>query len=71
MRLNDEERALLDELASEFGGRSGAIKRGLQLLATEHRRSRALERFIDEWAAKSGPPNPHGVAAMRERYFDG
>ena len=69
MRLNDEERALLDELASEFGGRSGAIKQGIQMLAQEHRRRRALERFMDEWSAESGAPDPDGVAAMRERFF--
>ena len=69
VRLNDEERALLDELASEFGGRSGAIKQGIQMLAQEHRRRRALESFMDEWSAESGAPDPDGVAAMRERFF--
>ena len=70
VRLNDEERALLDEFASEFGGRSGAIKQGIQMLAQEHRRRRcALESFIDEWSAESGAPDPDGVAAMRERFF--
>ncbi len=69
VRLNDEERALLDEFASEFGGRSGAIKQGIQLLAQEHHRRRALESFMDEWSAESGTPDPDGVAAMRERFF--
>ena len=69
MRLNDEERALLDELASEFGGRSGAIKQGIQMLAQEHRRRRALDRFMDVWVSETGPADPDGVAAMRERFF--
>ena len=69
VRLNDEERALLDELASEFGGRSGAIKQGIQMLAQEHRRRRALDRFMDDWVSETGPADPDGVAAMRERFF--
>ena len=32
VRLDDEDRALLDELASEFGGRQAAIKQGLVIL---------------------------------------
>ena len=69
VRLDDEDRALLDELASEFGGRSAAIKQGLVMLAEEHRRRRALADFMAEWVAESGPPDPDGVAAMRERHF--
>ncbi len=63
------DRELLDELASEFGGRSAAIKQGLVMLAEEHRRRRALADFMAEWVAESGPPGPDGVAAMRERHF--
>ena len=70
VRLNDEERALLDEVASEFGGRSGAIKQGIAMLAQEHRRRRALDRFMDDWVSETGPADPDGVAAMRDRFFD-
>lgn len=59
------------ETTSLSGGRLGAIKQRLQLLACKHRRRRALERFMNEWTAESGPPDPEGVAAMRERYFTG
>ena len=69
VRLDDEERALLDEIAPEFGGRSAAIKQGIAMLADEHRRRRALEAFMEEWSAESGPPDPDGVAAMSERFF--
>lgn len=69
VRLNDEERALLDELAAEFGGRSGAIKHGLCMLAQERDRRRAMSAFVDAWSAESGPPDPEGVAAMRKRFF--
>ena len=64
VRLNDEERALLDELASEFGGWSGAIKQGIAMLAQEHRRRRALDRFKDDWVAETGPA---GVVRLVQR----
>ncbi len=69
VRFNAAELALLNELAAEFGGRSTAIKQGLRLLAQERRRQLALRSFMAEWAEHSGPPDPDGVAAMRERYF--
>lgn len=69
VRLNDDERVLLDELAAEFGGRSGAIKHGLCLLAQERDRERAMADFMEAWSAESGPPDPAGVAAMRKRFF--
>ena len=71
IRLNDEEMSMLDEVAAECGGRSGALKQGLVLLVQDRRRRRGLERFLAEWVEESGPPNPDGVAAMRERYFSG
>jgi len=69
VRIDDEDRALLGEIAPEFGGRSAAIKQAIAMLADEHRRRRALEAFMEEWSAESGPPDPDGVAAMSERFF--
>lgn len=69
VRLDDEDRALLNEIAPEFGGRSAAIKQAIAMLADEHRRRRALEAFMEEWSAESGPPDPDGVVAMSERFF--
>ena len=69
VQLDDEERAILAELESEFGVCTDAIKQGLLLLVDRHRRRRALDEFMDEWIAESGPPDPEGVAEMRERYF--
>ena len=69
VRFNEAELALLNELASEFGGRSTAIKQGLRLLAQQRSRQLALRSCMAEWAEHSGPPDPDGVAAMRERYF--
>ena len=39
VRLSDEERELLSELADEYGSQTGAIRRGLLLLAREGSRS--------------------------------
>ncbi len=69
VRLDAEDQTLLDEIAPEFGGRSAAIKQGIAMLAEDHRRRRALDAFMEEWSAESGPPDPDGVAAMSERYF--
>ena len=69
VRLSDEELSMLDEVAAECGGRSGALRRGLQLLVEEHRRRCALDRFLADWSEESGPPDPDGVEAMIERYF--
>ena len=69
VRISDDERALLDEVADECGGRSSALKEGLLLLVAERRRHKALDMFVDEWEAMSGPADPDGVEAMIERYF--
>ena len=60
---------MLDDLTREFGSQSGAIKQGLRVLSDQRRRQRALQGFMDEWAAESGQPDPDGVAEMAERYF--
>ena len=70
VRLSDEERELLAELADVYGGQSGAIRQGIQLLAQQNRRQQALREFLDDWAQESGTPDPEEVAAMRHRYFN-
>ena len=69
VRLDIADRTLLDEIAPEFGGRSAAIKQAIAMLAEDHRRRRALDAFMEEWSAESGPPDPDDVAAMSERHF--
>lgn len=56
IRLSDEERVLLEELAEEYGSRTGAIRQGIVLLACESRRRRALREFLIGWAEEEGPP---------------
>ncbi|MCY4195273.1 MAG: hypothetical protein OXF04_13445 [bacterium] len=69
VRLGDQERELLAELAEEYGGQSGAIRRGIHLLAQQKRQREAIREFLDEWAEESGTPDSEDVAAMRRRYF--
>ena len=69
IRLSNEERALLAELAQEYGGQSGAVRQGLRLLALECGRRKALREFLNEWAEEAGPSDPEEVEAMRRRYF--
>lgn len=69
VRLSDEERELLSELAGEYGSQTGAIRRGLLLLARESGQRKALREFLRDWAEEAGPPDPEEVAAMHDRYF--
>ena len=69
VRLSDDERELLSELAEEYGSQTGAIREGLLLLARENNRRKALREFLREWADEEGLPDPEDVAAMRSRFF--
>ena len=68
VRLDDEDEALLDMLAPEYGGRSSAIRQALRNLATDRQRQNALRSFLDEWDAEAGPIDDNDVAAMADRY---
>ncbi|MCP3937248.1 MAG: hypothetical protein GY708_17995 [Actinomycetia bacterium] len=68
VRLDDEDEALLDMLAPEFGGRSSAIRQALRNLAADRHRQDALRSFLTEWDAEQGPTNEDEIAAMANRY---
>ena len=68
IRLDDEDEALLDMLAPQYGGRSSAIRQALRHLAADRRRQEALNSFVAEWDAHEGPIDEQDVAAMTERY---
>ena len=68
VRLNAEDREILDELAPLFGGKSNAIRHALRSLAADRRRQLALESFLDAWNAEEGPVDEEAVAAMARRY---
>jgi predicted transcriptional regulator len=68
VRLDDEDEALLDMLAPEYGGRSSAIRQALRNLAADRRRQDALRSFLAEWDAEAGPTDDEDIAAMADRY---
>ncbi len=68
VRLDDEDEALLDMLAPEYGGRSSAIRQALRTLAADRKRRNALNAFLAEWDTEEGPIDEEAVAAMAERY---
>ena len=68
VRLDDEDRALLDMLAPEYGGRSSAIRQALRKLAADRQRQEALTSFLTEWERDEGPIDEAQVAEMADRY---
>lgn len=68
VRLDDEDEALLDMLAPEYGGRSSAIRQALRNLAADRKRRDALNAFLAHWEAEQGPINEDDIAAMADRY---
>lgn len=68
VRLDDEDEALLDMLAPEFGGRSSAIRQALRNLAADRRRQNALRSFLAEWDQEDYPIDEDDIAGMAERY---
>ena len=68
VRLDDEDEALLDMLAPEYGGRSSAIRQALRNLAADRKRHSALRSFLVAWDNEDGPIDEEDVAVMAERY---
>ncbi len=68
VRLDDEDEALLDLLAPEYGGRSSAIRHALRTLAADRLRQEALSSFVAGWDAEEGAVDDDDIAAMAERY---
>ena len=68
VRLDGEDEQFLETLASEFGGRDGAIRHALRLLAADRQRKEALNAFLEAWNAEAGPLDEEAVAAMARRF---
>lgn len=68
VRLDDEDEAILELLAAEYGGRSSVIRQALRSLAAERQRQDALRSFLDEWAVDGQPISDKEVASMVERF---
>ena len=68
VRLDDDDEELLDLIAAEHGGRSGAIRVAIRSLAADRRRRELLATFLDEWDAEAGPVDDADVEAMIARF---
>ena len=68
VRLNVEDRQILDMLAPLFGGKSNAIRQALRSLAAQRVRRLSLDSFLEGWEAEAGPVDEEAVAAMARRY---
>ena len=68
VRLDDEDEALLDMLAPEYGGRSSAIRAALRNLGADRRRQDALRSFLADWDAQAGPIDDDDIAVTANRY---
>jgi Arc/MetJ-type ribon-helix-helix transcriptional regulator len=68
VRLDEEDEALLDMLAPDYGGRSSAIRHALRALAADRRRQAALRSFLEDWDAEDGPVDEQDITAMVDRY---
>ncbi|MCP4960624.1 MAG: hypothetical protein GY925_15315 [Actinomycetia bacterium] len=68
VRLDDEDEALLDMLAPEYGGRSSAIRQALRNLAADRKRQSALRSFLAAWDNEEDPIDEEDVAVMAKRY---
>ncbi len=64
----DEDEALLDMLAPEYGGRSSAIRQALRNLAADRKRQSLLSSFLAEWDSEEGPIGEEDVKVIAERY---
>ena len=67
VRLDTEDRQLLERLAPEFGGKTATVREALQRLAADQDRKEALSAFLAEWAAEDGPATEEEVSAMAKR----
>jgi predicted transcriptional regulator len=68
IRLDEDDEALLDMLAPEYGGRSSAMRQALRNLAADRRRHDALSAFVADWDLHEGPIDDADIAAMADRY---
>ncbi|MFV0318582.1 MAG: hypothetical protein ACK5O2_16670 [Microthrixaceae bacterium] len=68
VRLDDDDRRILDRLAQDYGGRSSAIRHAIRRLAADQQRREALGALLEAWDADLGTVDEADVAAMADRY---
>jgi Arc/MetJ-type ribon-helix-helix transcriptional regulator len=68
VRLDPEEEEMLDRLAEIHGGRSGALRAGLRLLAANTAGQAALAGLLAEWELEDGPVDRAAADRMIDEY---
>ena len=68
IRLDDDDRRVLDALAERHGGRSAAMRKGLRLLQAEDQRRAVLAELVAEWEVESGRFTEAELNAVAARY---
>lgn len=68
VRLDAEDRAILDKAAERYGSRSAALRAALRFLDEDRKRREAMREFLEMVEAEDGPVDPAEVERMREFY---
>ena len=68
IRLNAEDKRILDKLTLELGSKTNAIRQALRMLAADRARRDAFNAFVKVWNSEDGPVDPDGVAALAKRH---
>ena len=67
VRLDDEQRQLLERLAPKFGGQAATIREALQRLAADQDRQESFDAFLQAWEEEDGPLSNEEIAAVAKR----
>ena len=67
VRLEKEERQILERLAPKFGGKTATIHEALERLAADHDRKVAFDAFMKAWDEAEGPLSDQEISAMAKR----
>ena len=67
VRLDAEERQMLQRLAPAFGGQQGALREAVRRLAADYDREQAFKAFLKAWDEEDGPLTNEEIAAVATR----
>lgn len=68
VRLDAEERAILDKAAERYGSRSAALRAALRFLDEDRKRREAMRELLEHWEAEYGPPDEDEVQHIIDVY---
>ena len=67
VRLDNEDRLPLEQIAPKFGGREATVRETLRRLATDHDREEAFDAFPKAWDEEDGPLGEEEIVAVAKR----